>query len=100
MGEQLIGLAVILVLGGLGMVALYAVLRRVGRAWWLWATGVVVVFQVFGALIAPVFIAPLFNIYTPLTDARVREPILRWRVPTGSTSIRSTWLTSRARRRG
>ena len=77
MGDQLIGLAVTLVLGGVGMIALYAVLRRVGRAWWLWATGVVVVFQVFGALIAPVFIAPLFNTYRPLTDSRVREPILR-----------------------
>ena len=77
LGEQLIGLAVTLVLGGVGMIVLYGVLRRVGRAWWLWATGVVVVFQAFGALIAPVFIAPLFNTYTPLTDARVREPILR-----------------------
>ena len=77
LNEQLIGLGVLLVLGGLGMIVLYAVLRRVGRAWWLWATAVVVVFQVFGAMIAPVFIAPLFNSYTPLTDSRVREPILR-----------------------
>jgi STE24 endopeptidase len=77
LNEQLIGLGVLLVLGGLGMIMLYAVLRRVGRAWWLWATAVVVVFQVFGAMIAPVFISPLFNSYTPLTDSRVREPILR-----------------------
>ena len=77
LNEQLIGLGVLLVLGGLGMIMLYAVLRRVGRAWWLWATAVVVVFQVFGAMIAPVFIAPLFNSYTPLADSRVREPILR-----------------------
>jgi len=77
MGDQLIGLAVALVLGAIGMVALYEVLHRVGRAWWLWATGVVIAFQVFGAVIAPVFIFPLFNTYTPLTDARVRDPILR-----------------------
>jgi STE24 endopeptidase len=77
LGEQLIGLAVTLVLGGVGAIVLYAVLQRVGRAWWLWATGVVVAFEAFGALIAPVFIAPLFNTYTPLTDQRVREPILR-----------------------
>jgi STE24 endopeptidase len=37
----------------------------------------VVVFQLFAALIGPVFIAPLFNTYTTLTEARVREPILR-----------------------
>ena len=34
-------------------------------------------FQVLSALIAPVFIAPLFNTYTTLTEARVREPILQ-----------------------
>ena len=85
MNEQLIGLVVLLVLGGLGMIVLYAVLRRVGRAWWLWATGVAVVFQVFGAKIAPVFIAPVFNSYTPLTDSRVREPILRMARANGIT---------------
>jgi STE24 endopeptidase len=35
------------------------------------------VFAIFGALIFPVFIAPLFNRYTVLADARIREPILR-----------------------
>ena len=30
-------LGVSLVFGGLVMTALYAVLRRVGRSWWLWA---------------------------------------------------------------
>jgi STE24 endopeptidase len=77
MGEQLIGLTVTLVLGGAAIVVLYAVLRRAGRVWWLWATGVLVVFNILGALIAPIFIAPLFNTYTFLGDARVREPILQ-----------------------
>jgi len=85
MNEQLIGLAVVLVLGGLGTMVLYAVLRRVGGAWWLWATGVFVAFEVFGAVIAPVFIAPLFNSYTPLTDSRVRDPILRMARANGIT---------------
>ena len=35
------------------------------------------VFLVIGALIAPVFIAPLFNRFTLLTDPRIRDPILR-----------------------
>src|SRR6185295_19221235 len=54
----------------------YAVLRRVGQSWWLWATGVVVLFSTIGALIAPVYIAPLFNSYTRLADASVRTPVL------------------------
>ena len=53
------------------------VLRRVGRSWWLWATGVVVAFSVVGAVITPVFIAPVFNTYTRLTDAHLRDPILQ-----------------------
>ena len=74
--DQVKGLGVALVLGGLGVMTLYGVLRRVGRSWWLWATLVVVLFSVIGAVIAPVFIAPLFNTYTRLEDPVVRDPIL------------------------
>jgi STE24 endopeptidase len=76
LGDQLKGLGVGLVFGGLVMTALYAVLRRVGRSWWLWATFVVVFFSIIGAVIAPVFVAPLFNTYTRLTDPAIREPVL------------------------
>jgi STE24 endopeptidase len=76
LGDQLKGLGVLLVLGGLAMMLLYAVLRRVGRSWWLWATAVVVFVSMIGATIGPVFIAPLFNTYTRLDDPSVRDPIL------------------------
>jgi STE24 endopeptidase len=74
--DQVKALGVMLIFGSLIVTALYAVLRRVGRSWWLWATGVVVVFTIVGVVIAPVFIAPLFNSYTPLTDPKLRDPIL------------------------
>ena len=76
MADQLKGFGVALVLGALAVMLLYGVLRRVGRSWWLWAAGVVIAFSAFVAVIAPVFIFPIFNTYTPLTDARVRDPIL------------------------
>jgi STE24 endopeptidase len=76
MWDQTKAFGVVLVLGGLLVVTLYGVLRRVGRSWWLWATGVVVAFSILGAVIAPVFIAPLFNTYTRLNDATIRDPIL------------------------
>ena len=84
LGDQLKGVGVGLVFGGLVLTALYAVLRRVGRSWWLWATCVVVFFSIVGAVIAPVFIAPLFNTYTRLTDPAIRNPVLAWRTPTAS----------------
>jgi len=76
MWDQTKGLGVALVFGAVAVTTLYGVLRRVGRSWWLWATAVVVAFNVLIAAIAPVFIAPLFNTYTPLTDPRIRDPIL------------------------
>ena len=77
MRDQLVALAVTLVLGGLAVMVLYEVLRRFPRAWPVLGGAVSVVFIVIGALIAPVFIAPLFNRYTLLADARIRDPILR-----------------------
>jgi len=77
MWDQTKGFGLALVFGGLLVMTLYGILRRVGRSWWLWATGVVVGFSIIGAAIAPVFIAPLFNTYTPVTDPAIRDPILR-----------------------
>ena len=76
MGDRLKSLGLTIVLGGLFVVALYAVLRRAPRTWWIWGSAVSLLFLVLGALIAPVFVAPLFNEYTRLEDPRVREPIL------------------------
>lgn len=76
MGDQLKGLALTVVLGGLFMVALYRVLRAAPRTWWLWGSLVTLAALVFGALLAPVYINPLFNTYTTLDDPAVSGPIL------------------------
>ena len=74
--EQGIGFLLSLIFGGFAVVALFAVVRRLPRTWPVWGAVVAILFLAFGALIGPVFIAPLFNKYTLLTDARVRDPIL------------------------
>jgi len=68
--------ALSLIFGGLFAVVIYKVLRRAPRTWWIWASGVSLAFFVLGSLIAPVFIAPLFNTYTTLDDPEVSAPIL------------------------
>jgi Zn-dependent protease with chaperone function len=77
MRDQLIGLGVGLVAASLLLVPLYAVLRRARRAWWLWGSGVAVAFLALTTLVGPVYVAPLFNDYTPLADPEVKGAILR-----------------------
>jgi STE24 endopeptidase len=74
--EQLLGLALTSVSGTLLVVVLYAVFRRAPRTWWIWGTIVMIIFWGTVVLIAPVYIEPLFNTYKPLTDPKIRDPIL------------------------
>ena len=75
--EQLKGLVIALILGPLFLVALYAVFRAAPRTCWLWATAVVVAATFLFSFIVPIFIEPVFNKYTPLTDPKIRDPILQ-----------------------
>ena len=59
------------------LVILYAVFRRAPRTWWLWAVAVIALFSMLGSFVFPVYVAPLTNKYQPLTDAKVRDPILQ-----------------------
>ncbi len=75
-GDRVKELAVAIVFGGIGVTLLYGVVRRAPRTWWIWGAVTASVLSVFSVLISPVYVAPLFNRYTPLEDARIREPIL------------------------
>src|SRR4030095_11783 len=75
-GEQMIGLALTAVLGGIVVMVLVALVRRLGETWWIWAAVVSVIFLACLIVISPVFIAPLFNKYTKLQDPRIKDPIL------------------------
>lgn len=76
LGDELKGLGVAVVLGGLLIMTLYGVVRRLPQTWWLWGALTFVFFSMVVLLIGPVYIAPLFNKYTKLDDPRVKEPIL------------------------
>jgi STE24 endopeptidase len=76
MGDQLKGLGIGVIFVGLLMMALYGIVRRLPRTWWIWGAITSLVFLAFFSLIEPVFIAPLFNTYTRLEDPAIRDPIL------------------------
>lgn len=74
--DDLVDSAVGLVLGFPVVLLGYAVLRRSPRWWWLWLTAAMAPVLVFVMLIQPVFIAPLFNTFTPLPDTPLRHNLL------------------------
>jgi STE24 endopeptidase len=76
LSEQGKGLLLSALLGGLAVMALYAVLRRAGRTWWLAGALVAVGVLAVSLVIAPVVIAPVFNSPRRLADQRVVGPIL------------------------
>jgi len=75
--DQAKGLAIMLVIVPLLLVVLYAVVRRTPRTWWLWGWLIVVAFSVVGMAVGPVFLSPLFNKFTPVQDANIRERVLK-----------------------
>ncbi|MEQ1519201.1 MAG: M48 family metalloprotease, partial [Usitatibacteraceae bacterium] len=74
--EYFIGLLVSIVLMGIAITGLYALLRRLPKNWWAWGTIAGGIFMVIVLMIAPVFIAPLFNTYNPLPESQIRNEIL------------------------
>lgn len=74
--EQLIGLAVTVVLFSLFIAAIYRIIAKAKKTWPLWGAGFAAVFLVVGLAISPVFIAPLFNDYQPLEEGELRDEIL------------------------
>jgi len=76
LGDQLKALGVGLVLGGVLVVVLFGIVRRLPRTWWIWGSVVTILFTIFGVLIAPVYIVPIFNKVTRLDDPKVVDPIL------------------------
>ena len=55
---------------------IYAVVRAAKRSWWIWGTGVAVIFLIVQIVITPVYLAPLFNKYTALPESGLKESIL------------------------
>jgi STE24 endopeptidase len=74
--EQAIALVVNVLLGGILIMLLFGLVRRLGKNWWVWGAVVSILFLTFVSLIAPVYIFPLFNKYTKLQDSRIKDPIL------------------------
>ena len=76
-GDELKTLLIALILGGIAMVGLFALVRKLTRTWWIWGSIATLVFMVVVIALGPVYLWPLFNNVTRLNDPKVTAPILR-----------------------
>lgn len=74
--EALMGMAISVVATTILLLLVYALIRRAPKRWWLWASGVTAAFGVAAMLLAPIYILPLFNTYTPAPEGPVRDSIV------------------------
>jgi STE24 endopeptidase len=82
--EAVIGTAISVVFMGLLIVALYFIIRHARRLWWAWGAGLTAVAVIFFLLVAPIFIEPIFNTYTPAPDGAVRDAVVELAHKTGT----------------
>jgi STE24 endopeptidase len=75
-GDTLKSLAVACVVGALVMWVPYLLLRKSPRRWWLYTAMALVPFIVVANLVAPIWIAPLFNKFEPMQDKVLEQKIL------------------------
>jgi STE24 endopeptidase len=74
--EEMITLGLTLFIGSILIMLIYIAIRKVRQKWWIWGSVIVVGFMLIGQFIYPIYIAPLFNSYKPLTDEKIKNEIL------------------------
>ncbi len=70
------GLVVTWIISVIFLVPVWWVIRARPRTWWIYGAAIGVAGTVLLVAVAPVFIAPIFNTFTPLDDAALRDRIL------------------------
>lgn len=74
--EQMTGLGIAAIFGGLGFRVLMALIRRKPKTWPIWGALASIIFAAMGALLTPVLFVPLFNTSKPLEQQAIKESIL------------------------
>ena len=75
LGQSGIALATNAILMGLFLTGVYALIRRMGKLWWLWSGGLTAGFFAALLLLGPIFIEPMFNDYQPIPEGEVKDAV-------------------------
>ncbi len=73
--QNLLGISISAILGGLFFMGVYALIRGAGKRWWVWSGALAIGGISAVLLVAPVVIEPLFNDYKPLPEGPVRDAL-------------------------
>ncbi len=97
--DQIKGLILSVLLGGIMLEVIYAVLRLYPDTWWLWASVILLVFNVILANLGPVLIFPIFYKFVPLGEeyADLAERLVRL-AEQANTRVRGVYQFDMSRR--
>jgi STE24 endopeptidase len=76
LGDQAKELVITLIFGTLAAVAIYAVIRKLPKTWWLWGSAVAIGFLIFQIAVSPAYLEPVFNRFYPLAESPLKQRIL------------------------
>jgi STE24 endopeptidase len=76
LGDEAKGLVIALIFGTLAAVAIYAVIRKLPKTWWLWGSAVAIGILIFQVAISPTYLEPVFNKFYPLAESPLKQRIL------------------------
>jgi STE24 endopeptidase len=74
--EEMISSSLSLLFAGILIMLIYMIMRKIINNWWIWGSGIFIVFAIFLLFIGPVYISPIFNDYKPLEEGPLKEEIL------------------------
>jgi STE24 endopeptidase len=75
-GDQVKGLLIAIVMGGVLAMLLFGVVRKFPRTWHVWGAIVTMAFVIFAVMIAPVVLIPIFYKVEKLNNPKITQPIL------------------------
>jgi len=74
--EAAMGFGLGLVIGTIFLTVIYLIVRAAKNTWWIWGSAVAIGFASLMIMLAPIYIAPMFNTYTPMEQSELRDDIL------------------------
>ena len=74
--DQLKSLGIGIILGAIAFAAIYAVIRKAPKMWWLWGSVVAIALLVFQVVVSPTLLEPVFNKFYPLPESELKQQIL------------------------